>query len=186
MPRPLVRSHGPMNNLENAMPAKNKPKVKPKSKTKALTKNEDAAKLVPPRRTVSDYAKALRQAQGYASIAAQILGVTPNAVQKSIQRHPSLRKLHQSLAEDRRLPALDVGEAKLMEAVREGKSWAVRYFLDNQGAERGYGRRLSLNGRLDAELTPGDPLAAYRNMDPEQRQKRIAELLQRAKALSGE
>jgi hypothetical protein len=165
---------------------KTKPKATKKTQNKAAIEKRPAPKLPKMRHTVRDHAQALQEAQGYVSIAAQILGITPSGVQKAIQRHSSLRALHQRLAVDRRLPALDMGEAKLMEAVREGKSWAVKYLLDNHGAERGYGRRLALNGRLDAELTPGDPLAVYRNMDPEERKRRIAELLQRTKALSGE
>jgi hypothetical protein len=163
------------------MPPKkeNKAKVKSKPKSKALTKSKRPLKLPKANRTVSDYAKALKEAQGYISGAAQLLDVTPSAVYKAIDRHPSLRELQQMLVEDRRLPALDMSEAKLMEAVCAGKAWAIKYFLNNQGAERGYGRKLS----LEAEVRPGDPIAAYRDMPPERRKKRIAELLERAQAL---
>ncbi len=170
------------------MPPKAKSKDKPKTKTKAKAKTKAVTKAKRPlrlpraNRTVSDYAKALREAQGYISGAAQLLDVTPSAVYKAIDRHPSLRELQQMLVEDRRLPALDMSEAKLMEAVCAGKAWAIKYFLNNQGAERGYGRKLA----LDAEIRPGDPIAAYRDMPPERRQKRIAELLERAKTLKGD
>lgn len=167
------------------MPAKAKPKAKPKTKSqnKALSKIKPASKLATKNHTVHDYADALREAKGYVSGAAQILDVTPSAVYKAIKRHPSLSELQQLFVEDRRQPALDVGEAKLMEAVWAGKSWAIKYYLNNQGAERGYGPKLALEGKLSAELTPGDPLAAYRAMPPERRKQRIAELLERAKAL---
>ena len=161
------------------MPTKKESKKKPKAKTKAVSKKKRTVELPKANRTVSDYAKALQEAKGYVSGAAELLEVTPSAVYKAIQRHPSLRELQHQLDEDRRLPALDLSEARLMEAVCAGKAWAIKYFLNNHGAERGYGRKLA----LDAEVRPGDPLAVYRDMPPERRQQRIAELLERAKAL---
>lgn len=168
------------------MPSKNKSKNKSKTKAVAKVKQPIKAKhrlkLPKANRTVSDYAKALKEAKGYVSGAAALLEVTPSAVYKAIQRHPSLRELQDQLNEDRRLPALDLSEARLMEAVCAGKAWAIKYFLNNHGAERGYGRKLA----LDAEVRPGDPLAVYRDMPPERRQQRIAELLERAEALKEE
>lgn len=35
----------------------------------------------------------------------------------------------------------DLAEAKLIIALREGKDWAVKYWLDNRGQARGYGIR---------------------------------------------
>jgi hypothetical protein len=180
------------------MSAKAKSKATPKAKTDtaaqpgtgAVVQDKPPAKT-PARfgsknHTVSDYAQALRESMGFVSGAADLLGVTPSAVYKSIQRHPSLRELQKLLVEDRRQPALDISESKLLEAVCAGKSWAIKYYLNNQGADRGYGPKLALSGKLGAELTAGDPLAAYRAMPSSQRKKRIAELLERAKALEEE
>jgi hypothetical protein len=174
------------------MPSKNKSKTKIKTKaksktvSKAATKKRQGLKLPNANRTVDDYDKALREAKGYVSGAAELLEVTPSAVYKAMVRHKRLYELYRQLAEDRRLPALDMSEAKLMEAVCAGKAWAIKYFLNNQGGERGYGRKLALDGKLEAEIRPADPTAAYRDMPPELRRKRITELLKRAEALKGE
>lgn len=171
------------------MPSKTKPKTKAKASskskknTKGAAKTKQGLKLPKANRTVDDYDKALREAKGYVSGAAELLEVTPSAVYKAIVRHKRLYELQQQLAEDRRLPVLDMSEAKLMEAVCAGKAWAIKYFLNNQGGDRGYGRKLALNGKLEAKIKPADPTAAYRDMQPELRRKRIAELLKRAEAL---
>jgi hypothetical protein len=135
---------------------------------------------------VKDYANALEVAQGYQAAAAQLLGVSPSAVTMMIKRHPSLGKLQKRLEEDRRLPVLDMGESKLAEAVRDGKAWAIKYYLNNHGGDRGFGKKLHLSGKLDSEISEADPLKKFKEMPADKRRREIMELLQRVKTAGGD
>lgn len=48
---------------------------------------------------------------------------------------------------------LDEAETKLLQAIREGKSWAVKYTLNNKGGSRGYGKHVAPDVDVDFEFT---------------------------------
>lgn len=54
-----------------------------------------------------------------------------------VKKHQRLQLLIQELTDE----TTDIAEGKLLIAIREGKDWAVRYWLDNRAQERGYGQR---------------------------------------------
>jgi predicted transcriptional regulator len=126
---------------------------------------------------LESYKEALKLANGYKSLAAHLLGVTPSAVSKRIARNKSLKKLVDELVGDRDTNLVETAENKLMAAVKAGERWAVKYVLDNKGAERGFSRKLTIDGNLTQEQ---DPLEGFTKLDPET-QERLAR--EAAKAL---
>ena len=60
---------------------------------------------------------------------------------------------------DERESNLDVAESKLIEAVKEGKPWAVRFYLSSQGKHRGY------NSRSEAPTEPTAQVVVYKLPD---------------------
>lgn len=97
--------------------------------------------------TVEEYAAAIRKAQGFTSVAAELLGVTVRAVNKRVQTS----KMLQDVMKECREFVLDVAESKLFKAIQDGKMMAVMYYLNNQGKARGYGRKW-----WDDGMTVGD------------------------------
>lgn len=88
-------------------------------------------------RSIEEYEVALRKAQGFTSVAAQMLGVTVRAVNKRIKGSKTLQRVTEELREFN----LDVAESKLLAKVNSGETKAIFYFLNNQGKKRGYGRK---------------------------------------------
>jgi hypothetical protein len=54
-----------------------------------------------------------------------------------IGKHPELQKVIDETQDE----LTDLGEGKLIDAMRQGEGWAIKYFLDNFGQKRGYGIR---------------------------------------------
>jgi len=148
------------------------PIEKPKETPKLNIQYDKAGRI-----KLESYKEALRLANGYKSFAAAILGVTPSAVSKRISRNKSLQKLAADLLHDRDANLVETAENKLQAAVRDGKAWAIRYILDNKGAERGFSSKLTIDGNLAQEQ---DPLEGFTKLDPET-QDRLAR--EAAKAL---
>ena len=108
-------------------------------------------------RTIEEYETALRKAQGFVTAAAEILGLTHGAVSMRIKNSKRLQKVQRESREF----VLDVAESKLFAALEKEKSWAVMYFLNNQGKARGYGRKW-----WEDDGTPGDGNATVKWSDP--------------------
>lgn len=125
--------------------------------------------------TIEQMAEALTMSHGYVSAAAQILELTPAAIYKRIKENKKLRDLLKEIAESK----LDIAENKLVTAVNNGEPWAIKYLLENKGRERGYGKQVIEQTVKDERP---DPHKKYRDMTPEQRQKRLAELRARQEA----
>ena len=87
--------------------------------------------------TIEEYEQAIRKAQGFVSVVAQLLGVTPRAVNKRIKGS----KVLQAVMRECREFTLDVAESKLLTAVNASNLTAVFYYLNNMGKKRGYGRK---------------------------------------------
>lgn len=125
----------------NSVPVADVPaQPKPKRKKRALRR--------PPGLTVEQVVRALRASAGVRSLAAQALGVDRSTITHFAKRHPEI----EAIEEDIRETYLDIAEAKLVQAINAGEMQAVRYFLDQHGAARGYGRKTTL--RTD----PNEPL----------------------------
>ena len=79
---------------------------------------------------------ALRKTNGNISLAARQLGVERNTVQHYIREYPTVRQAHDEAAAH----ITDMAEGHLVAGVMKGDWDRVRYWLENKGRERGYGR----------------------------------------------
>ena len=80
---------------------------------------------------------ALQNAAGIQAAAAEKLGVSRSKLCRYIAKHHDLQVLIQEITEE----YVDLAEGKLMLALKDGKEWAVRYYLENKGQARGFGVR---------------------------------------------
>lgn len=94
-------------------------------------------------------AEALTASFGVQAHAAQRLNVNRSTICKIVKKHPDLQLLIQDLGDQ----VSDIAESQLMKALRQGAPWAVKYWLDNRGQDRGYGvRKLSFRDE-DGKMT---------------------------------
>lgn len=77
---------------------------------------------------------ALRNAGGFVSGAARLLGCDVSTVRRQIQKHPELAAIKEDAIEK----LLDGAESKLMQAVKEGAPWAICFVLKCKGRQRGW------------------------------------------------
>jgi len=112
-------------------------------------------------RTLAEYREALIQAHGYVSQAAIALDLSTQAVRQRIRKNQGLKKLVDQLRATRTTNRLDMAEHKLDAALRDNKTWAIRYVLDKQGSERGFVDKV----HVTEEEVPSMPKPL--NMDPE-------------------
>lgn len=96
----------------------------------------------PPRFKVEQIAAALRRTAGLASAAAELLHCPHSTVRNYMKRHPSLAAIADETAE----AMLDLSESKLYAAINAGTDWAVKFYLETKGKNRGYTRRTELTG----------------------------------------
>jgi len=112
-------------------------------------------------RTIEEYELALKKAQGFVTATAEILGVNHSSVSRRIKGSRRLQKVQRECREF----VLDVAESKLLACIEDKKSWAIMFFLNNQGKGRGYGRKwwedeasAAADGKADIAWTdPGPP-----------------------------
>jgi len=77
---------------------------------------------------------ALTQAKGMIAVAARLLGCSRQTIYDSMRRHPEITEI----VEGQRDLLLDAAELKLIEAVVNGRPWAILFYLKTQGKSRGY------------------------------------------------
>jgi hypothetical protein len=90
-----------------------------------------------PNRTNAQIITAIRDSRGLIAVAARKLGVSRRTVYNRLEKSDEIRE---ALDEARDF-ALDVGQAKLYQAVEAGESWAVQYLLTTLGKARGFTTR---------------------------------------------
>ena len=81
--------------------------------------------------------KAIEGSSGLILTIAQRLNVSRGTIYKYLREYPELTE---ALKEEKS-NVLDFTESKLLKAVENGESWAIRFVLLNQGQSRGYGNR---------------------------------------------
>jgi hypothetical protein len=67
-------------------------------------------------------------------LAAKKIGCNPATIHKRLHKEPKLRQI----VDTERETFCDIAEAKLLEAVQKGESWAVCFALKTQARKRGY------------------------------------------------
>ncbi|MHB8868425.1 MAG: hypothetical protein ACYC6T_09725 [Thermoleophilia bacterium] len=102
--------------------------------------------------TLAEIRKALEAYRGCVYLAAESLGVWPQAVYARIQKSAELQQLME-LADGRRT---DTAVLKLEQAIRAGDPWAVKFQLKTKGRDRGYVERqeVETSGRIQLEVEP--------------------------------
>lgn len=86
--------------------------------------------------------RALKATGGVYKDAADVLGCSPETIRTYVRKFPAIETaLEQIEAEN-----LDFAESELLAAVKGGKAWAIKYYLDNKGEVRGYGKKREADG----------------------------------------
>jgi hypothetical protein len=134
----------------------------------------DGAPLMPrynlgtkPRFKVSHVEAALKKASGIPSAAAEILAnaygsCSAQTVRNYMKRHPKLREV----VDEQQEVTIDLAETKLLNALAAGNEWAIMFYLEMKGRNRGYSRRQEIAG------VPGQPLVVM----PDARQWLVTQL----------
>ncbi|MHB1343012.1 MAG: hypothetical protein ACYCX3_01450 [Thermoleophilia bacterium] len=102
--------------------------------------------------TLAEIRQALEAFRGCVYLAAESLGMWPQAVYARIKKSPELQQLME-LADGRRT---DTAVLKLEQAIRAGDPWAVKFQLKTKGRDRGYVERQEVenSGRIQLEVEP--------------------------------
>ena len=87
-------------------------------------------------------AEALTKSRGLVSLAAQMVGCGVTTIYDHMERNPEVAKAAQQATS----AMLDVTEARLFQAINDGQSWAIMFYLARKGKERGYSERQELTG----------------------------------------
>jgi len=110
--------------------------------------------------------EAIPKAHGVKKYLAEKLGVDRQTIYRYFNRYPDLEEASQEYLDS----VSDVAEHHLIEAVMEGNSWAVRYWLSTRGKHRGYSTKqestfnssnpmqtigISIEGKPVQEITTG-------------------------------
>lgn len=86
--------------------------------------------------------EALKNSGGFKSPAALMLNVSQSSLHMRIKKSVILQEALLEITESR----LDIAETQLMQLVDDGNFSAIKYYLDNQGNRRGYGKGLQHGG----------------------------------------
>lgn len=111
-----------------------------------------------------EIAKALRERGGVVARAAQMLDMTREAVWMRIQRSPALKQAQIDGGE----MIVDVAESKLIDALAQGRQWAVELTLKTKGRKRGYVQRHEFSGPDGGDIPHRHTLTFNRVLAPEE------------------
>lgn len=111
------------------------------------------------RTTDEQFLAALKASGGFVSRTAEALGISHQAVYKRMKENPELK----AAFEEMKAKYLDLAESKLIQAVNNGASWAVCFYLKCQGKERGWieTQRHEVAGHDGQPLTVSHSIADY-------------------------
>ena len=84
--------------------------------------------------TKQEIIEAIPKAHGVKKYLAERLGVDRRTIYRYFEKHPDLEEASQEYLDS----ITDQAEHHLIEAVKAGSSWAVRYWLSTRGKHRGY------------------------------------------------
>jgi hypothetical protein len=122
-------------------------------------------------RTNAQIIKAIKDSRGLIAVAARKLGVSRRTIYNRMEKSEEIRE---ALDEARDF-VLDVGQAKLYQAVEQGESWAVQYLLNTLGKSRGFTTRQEVTGRDGGPIQHED----VSELPDEELQRRSAHLRNR-------
>jgi hypothetical protein len=114
---------------------------------------------------------ALSKAAGIQAVAAELLERTfgrPCSRQQMSYRIQRSERLRKALGEIEERD-LDITEGHLKAAAKRAEPWAIRYYLDNKGGSRGYGRnRVEVTGKDGGPIEHRHTATEIANMTDEQ------------------
>lgn len=93
------------------------------------------------RHTDKQIAKALSDCKGMVYVAAARLGCSPNTIKARLLKSNALREAVQIA----RGTTGDTAELKLFQAIQNGESWAIQFYLKTQCRDRGYSDKLEVD-----------------------------------------
>ena len=82
--------------------------------------------------------QAIQAADGLIGLAAQNLGCSAQTVRNYSKRYPECA----GAVTDARQLLGDLAENRLARAINEGEPWAIRFYLESQHRDRGYGAKV--------------------------------------------
>lgn len=106
--------------------------------------------------------EALRNNAGVQSAAAQALGVHRSQICRMVRNNQKLQLVIAEITDEMN----DTAEGQLMLAIRRGESWAIKYWLDNRGQERGFGVRKLAFKDQDGQMVVPAVLLTEGRMSP--------------------
>lgn len=98
--------------------------------------------------TVVQVTDAIKQAKGYVSKAADILGCGPKTVYNYAERYPTVKEAIDAVREERH----DFVESALMQRIKAQDTTAIIFYLKTQAKQRGYVERQEISGTDGAPL----------------------------------
>lgn len=101
----------------------------------------------------SQIKKALIDAEGVISRASKSLGCDRTTIENYLERYPELKDVREGFREDN----VDIAEYMLMKNVLAGKEGSIKYYLQTQGRERGYGERSEIDLNAKVVIVVGLP-----------------------------
>lgn len=85
-----------------------------------------------------DVIQAIYRANGIIAVVARSLGVSEKTIYRYRDKNITVKNAIDDARHIFNEKLLDEAELKLLEAVRDGKPWAIKYVLDRKGILRGY------------------------------------------------
>ena len=98
--------------------------------------------------TAEQFIKAIPGTAGIVSTIATRCGCDWHTAKKWIEGHPTIKAIY----DDEREGILDLAEAKLIQAIKDGDLGAIKYYLGTQGKGRGYVERHEMTGADGKEV----------------------------------
>ncbi|MFH2041684.1 MAG: helix-turn-helix domain-containing protein [Acidobacteriota bacterium] len=98
--------------------------------------------------SITQIEQALRKSGGLCSGAAQLLGLTRQAVSERVRKSKRLQAALVDIEET----TLDLGESKLISAINKGNMTAIIFYLKTKGKKRGYVERNEVTGKDGQDL----------------------------------
>lgn len=86
---------------------------------------------------------------GIIAAIAKRVGCAWHTAKKYIENHPTVHAAYEDECES----VLDLAEAKTIEAIRNGDTQMIRYYLSTKGKRRGYTERTEITGADNEPLT---------------------------------
>lgn len=84
-----------------------------------------------------DFIAAIPGTGGIVTAIARKVGCAWNTAKRYIETHPTVQRAYQDECES----ILDLAEAKVISAIKDGDSQMIRYYLSTKGKDRGYVQR---------------------------------------------